>query len=572
MSLPKPTEHSGPLAGHVRKGRIFQSPIAASGVLNLADWVRDDLPDLLWPALYLAHEGTTSAAKAIVHWQKDVLEGTNAWVDTDPEFIASCLDGRLSGLDRLVERLPEAKELIIRTVAERGLLPAPVEKALATYLDRPAEWLITLPFAPPDLEDANLLAKAVRESIGDGHREAVLKCLSIWAAVHAGTFRTDKKTVDLLRHYPSDERTRTEADSVIRALWGASRGAALIKTPDLSDESIRWAKVFWNVNSIAMGCIRRRDLPRESDQDGGQSTDAMEAEDQPATHAEPLRLHDLELDDVDATWLAQQPETADVAPSDLRQRAIDLLTSYIEALDVSPSRLYDPTPQEVHAGLVTRAGREVITALGLPDLWCTEHGSHIGRAVVEARITLTWMASQGPEIYPKFKDYGAGKAKLYSRIVKEVPAEWLIDGASEAIDRLHKASHSDDLFDLVTVDTRSTFADGKSLREMASEVGLLDLYRHTYQLSSGVSHMEFWSVEMHSLERCLNVLHRGHLIPNLDLSYGGNIELARAWVIALYGLIRLSLQILGTSERAVTEAFSWLQSNEGGDGSPESDA
>jgi hypothetical protein len=45
-------ERSGPLAGHVRDRGVYRSPLAASGKLVIEDWVRDDLPDLLWPTLY----------------------------------------------------------------------------------------------------------------------------------------------------------------------------------------------------------------------------------------------------------------------------------------------------------------------------------------------------------------------------------------------------------------------------------------------------------------------------------------------------------------------------------------
>ena len=62
------------------------------------------------------------------------------------------------------------------------------------------------------------------------------------------------------------------------------------------------------------------------------------------------------------------------------------------------------------------------------------------------------------------------------------------------------------------------------------------------------------------MERCLHILHRGHLIPSLDFSYSGNVELARSWVSALNALIRMSLHLLGTDEQAVANAFDWLES------------
>jgi hypothetical protein len=238
---------------------------------------------------------------------------------------------------------------------------------------------------------------------------------------------------------------------------------------------------------------------------------------------------------------------------------MDLMSSYVEAMETSPSRLYDQEREEVHTGLVSRAAREVITALGTPDLWCSEHGAHVGRTLVEARIHLQWMAAQDQDtIYRKYQDFGAGKAKLYSLIAKEIPGDWFATGVADAVDLIKRASHSNAVIDHRVIDISSTFADGKSLREMASECGLLDLYRHAYQLDSGVAHSEWWSVEIHAMERCLNVLHRGHLIPSLSLSTGGNEELAKSWIIALYALIRASLDILGSSEDAIQHAFTWL--------------
>ena len=55
------------------------------------------------------------------------------------------------------------------------------------------------------------------------------------------------------------------------------------------------------------------------------------------------------------------------------------------------------------------------------------------------------------------------------------------------------------------------------------------------------------------MERCLHILHRGHFIRRLDLSYSGNVELARSWVIALNALIRMSLHLLGTDEQSRRE-------------------
>nr|WP_273378850.1 DUF5677 domain-containing protein [Actinopolymorpha pittospori] len=187
-----------------------------------------------------------------------------------------------------------------------------------------------------------------------------------------------------------------------------------------------------------------------------------------------------------------------------------------------------------------------------------EHGAHIVRVLVEVRIYIQWMAQQDPSIYRVFQDYGAGKAKLYARILGELPEDARESDFEEALRELNRLSHNDRTLDHRVVDTRDSFAGGKSIRAMADECGMIDLYRQAYQVASGVAHSEWWSIETHSMERCLNVLHGGHLIPSLSLNSGENVELASSWVDQLYALIRISMQILGTDNKAVANAFAWL--------------
>lgn len=534
MSLPRPNQKSGPLAGHVRKGRTFRSPLAATGVLEIGNWVRDDLPDFLWPALVTAELGTHEVAR-FVRWQKAVIADLAGQVD--PAFLAECLDGRLTGLARLEAQLPAAKTTIKARAHECGILSPTVANALGSYSRLPADWLVDLDVVIPGQSEIDLLAQAIREAITDGHREAVLKCLYTWGAIQAQTFSSDAKGFDLLKAYPADQRSRAQADSFVRASWGSHRAWLLLKNDDYFNESTEWARAFWDANSMTTRCLRRREI------------EAREAEESTlgADLGDELPLND-----------ATSPATPTEDGNHLRQLAMDLFSSYVEALETSPAHLYDRESQEVHSGLIARVGRDVITALGARDLWCMEHGAHIIRALVEVRIYIQWMATQETTIYRAFQEYGAGKAKLYARIMDELPKEARQPDFAGAVEELENLSHNNHALDHRVVDTRDSFAEGKSIRAMAEESGLLDLYRRTYYMASGVAHSEWWSVETHAMERCINALHGGHLIPSLSLNSGGNVKLASSWVDQLYTLMRASLRILGTDKTSVSEAFAWL--------------
>lgn len=540
VPFPRANQSSGPLAGHVRRGRTYRSPLAATGVLEVGDWVRNDLPDLLWPVLILSELGTAEVVR-FVRWQKAVLEDLDG--EAEPQFIAECLDGRLTSLDRLAAQVSRAKVVVKARAEERGLFPDSVVGALASYPLRPAEWLVDHEMTPPGQEELDLLARAVLGVLRDGHREAVIKCLYIWSAVQAGTLSTSAETIELLQPYPNDPKTRGKADTIVRAMWGAHKALLVHEEASRFANAIKWAKVFWGANSMTSRCMRRRDLDAD---ESGIEEGTMDVPADEASSSEAL-----------------VPSAVPKEGAHLRRLAMDLLSSYVEALETSPSRLYDREQQEVHSGLVARAGRDVITALGVPDLWCMEHGSHIIRALVEVRIYIQWMARQDPSIYRAFQEYGAGKAKLYARIMDELPKEVRRPDFEEAIKDLEALSHNDEVIDHRVVDTRDSFAEGKSIRTMAEECGLLDLYRQAYPMASGVAHSEWWSIEAHAMEGCLNVLHGGHRVPSLSLNSGGNINLATSWVDQLYTLIQISLQILGTDEIAVENAFAWLSTEPG---------
>lgn len=217
----QPTK-SGPMAGHVRVGRRYMSELAATGALHLGDWVRDDLPDLLWPVLLLAHRGT-AAARDFIRWQAAVQGDFRD--AAEPSALAECLDGRLTNLDRLVDLRPGADAIIRQRADELELLPPPVSAVLSTYPERPAAWLVEGDPRPPSTDEVDLVARALVEAIGDGHREAVIKCLRIWSAVQAGTFSSDKDTIELLIRYPDHSESRARADTVVRASWGAAKMA-----------------------------------------------------------------------------------------------------------------------------------------------------------------------------------------------------------------------------------------------------------------------------------------------------------------------------------------------------------
>jgi hypothetical protein len=68
----------------------------------------------------LSDLGTAEAVR-FVRWQMAVQEDLSG--NAEPRFIAECLDGRLTSLDRLAAQVPEAKAVVKARAEERELLP-----------------------------------------------------------------------------------------------------------------------------------------------------------------------------------------------------------------------------------------------------------------------------------------------------------------------------------------------------------------------------------------------------------------------------------------------------------------
>lgn len=530
--IPNSNIKTGPVKGHIRKGRRYSPPLVATGLLEVGDWQRTDLPDYIWPIL-LVHLQGEKAVRRFVLWQKELLDVIDQ--DEERRTFAKLLDGRLSSLDLLVNESEERRS-VVRSAAERaGLLPEALRQTLVIYPEIPARWLFDSGENLEDIEaDFAVLHDAIVGILKSGHREALIKCLGIWAAVQGGTFSSDAATIELLKDYPLDIAKRGQADSIIRAGWGAQRRLAEIENAARFEKATEWARLFWGVNSTLTPCVRSRDVEvmdnlENSSRPNGEG-DRSKNEDQARTSSN----HGL------ATYVE------------------DLLSSFIEALDKSALDQCKRECLEVNAGLVSRAGRELIAVLESPMLWGLEYGSHTTRMLIETKIYVKWMSLQDLSIYKEFQEYGFGKAKLYRAVLEETPDEARPPGFEAGLNEFAKLSRNSEVLDYRVIDTRDTFAGGKSIRKMAEESGLFDLYSKGYAIASGVAHSEWWSIESHAMEECLNALHGGHLVPSLTLNTGGSEEIANSWIQMFWSILQDALDILPLNQEAVSVAFSWL--------------
>ncbi|GAA1294029.1 DUF5677 domain-containing protein [Saccharothrix xinjiangensis] len=301
--------------------------------------------------------------------------------------------------------------------------------------------------------------------------------------------------VEVLKDYPADPAKRPLAESIIRSSFGAEKGASYALDPTLERRHQDWAAAFWRQNWRMSACV----LPDAAEEE--------EADEQP-TPAVPGGAETASAGD------DTQPGETDalVAPATAEfNRFMDA------ALDRDlPLDLYAPAKHEVVSGLIARAARSVVAALLAPHLWSGEHGSGITRLLAETEILLAWLEITGSDAYEKYQSYGRGKAKLMHIRMKELldgfpadPPEYLVKAVEQQARKLDGEWGQE----FTEVDLSATFS-GTTIRQMAIDTGLKDLYDHVYQTSSAVTHGEWSPIEEYVMQRCMNPTHRWHLVPS----------------------------------------------------------
>lgn len=150
-----------------------------------------------------------------------------------------------------------------------------------------------------------------------------------------------------------------------------------------------------------------------------------------------------------------------------------------------------------------------------PDLWEWDFGPLFLRSMTDCHITIAWVLTSPVDHARKYIDYGLGQTKL------------MIEHYQEALDHQNDPAERDRM--QAMIDAQSTWLEnqhfsflqdvnvgawaGISTREMAQEVGCLDLYRYAYTPYSGCVHNTWSHLGRFYCAPCDNPLHKFIKMP-----------------------------------------------------------
>lgn len=139
---------------------------------------------------------------------------------------------------------------------------------------------------------------------------------------------------------------------------------------------------------------------------------------------------------------------------------------------------------------------------------CWATGRILLRTIVESLITLSFLKKKNDRnLWLAYKIYGSGRSALaFLKYIDQEEIPNFVD-----VDKLEKLANDEAWFETFDIDLGSWAK--KSIRSMAEDAEVMDIYNQYYDVTSGFTHAQWTSVQDAVFANCLNPLHKFHKIP-----------------------------------------------------------
>lgn len=182
-------------------------------------------------------------------------------------------------------------------------------------------------------------------------------------------------------------------------------------------------------------------------------------------------------------------------------------------LDLSRTHIH-----EVIAGLLGRQVSLAVQVASAPSIWNPHAAPVLLRAMTEVIITIAWILEKPDDRAKMYIHYGLGQVKLDLERRKSQLDPDNPDPAQQQEVDVREAWVEQQRWPFLTEVNLGSWSE-ISVRKMAQDTGLEDLYNYPYQMFSAAAHSMWHHVERFNLQPCHSPLHRYHRVPaDLDVS------------------------------------------------------
>jgi len=358
-------------------------------------------------------------------------------------------DISLTGISKLPDALRE--QFIGFILENKPTASALVVLSLFDNLPARETWVKLLPKEEPDI---SILMDAVGFNLPHQSQEATdCRWLKLMAQVISGKLHVPREMAEEWFGYPYEGDLRKIRPSI--------RASEIAENPFV-EKDLTWPNAFWDEAWRNSPCLA---LMEEKEPTIAEAPSVSRAE-----------ITSL-LNEIESHWSHTHSTTA----IDARHDAVFGIALYVvKVLD-----------EMLGIGI----GTGILGRLGL-------------RTILEAHISLRYLLHKDdPELWKKWRSYGAGQAKLNALRFDELmdPPKHINQSTIEAI-------AGEDLWEeFLNIELGSW--SGLDLRKISEKAGVKDAYDAHYSWTSGYSHGTWGPVRESCFETCGNPLHRLHRYP-----------------------------------------------------------
>ncbi len=483
--------HGARLDDYRVKGRLRQPPIAQLSP-ELVKWQKDLLPELLWLDLLLESSSLSKSAN-LAHSTLDTID---AFVDDQG---AQVLTGLVSSFSLVADhqRIAAVKALKDTDLYETAF-PHEFRSALLNYPSCPMYWLVA-----SESEEDHDLTEGLEFVAGsvlrlfDSHGKHASRCRMIPLArmFKHGKIMLSPDVADdvaVLAEYSEamDPDRQSMVESMVRAMF--------LSISNMLIDPQHWSAPFWRRNDKISQCVIAG---------YGESSDDRVIGALPIIGTGYRRIKRLSR-----RWNHRKAIRA--TTKSLVDAMQALRHDFARASSALAIDLYDIDRSDVLLGLVSRQFHFFGLIAHQPRLWTPQFGLIVHRVMADNQIVLRWlMRRNDSELFIKFKEYSLGHLTLFRLHLERVRLSTRMD-TIELESMLSERVGAEINEQLLSIDVGAPFE--VSIRQMAIEVDLKDLYDLVYAPSSAEVHGEWSSLKEYNLEHCLNPLHRFHWLPDLE--------------------------------------------------------
>jgi Family of unknown function (DUF5677) len=358
-------------------------------------------------------------------------------------------DVSLTGISKLPEALRE--QFIGFILENKTTASALVVLLLFDNLPARETWVNLLPKEEPDI---SILMDAVGFNLPHQSQEATdCRWLKLMAQVISGKFHVPREMAEEWFGYPYEGDLQKIRPSI--------RASEMAENP-LVEKDLTWPNAFWDEAWRNSPCLA-----------------LMEEKESTIEEVPSVSRTDITslLNEIESHWSDTHSTTA----IDAKHDAVFGVALYVvKVLD-----------EMLGIGI----GTGILGRLGL-------------RTILEAHISLRYLLHKDdPELWKKWRAYGAGQAKLNALRFDELmdPPKHINQSTIEAI-------AGEDLWEeFLNIELGSW--SGLDLRKISEKAGVKDTYDAHYSWTSGYSHGTWGPVRESCFETCGNPLHRLHRYP-----------------------------------------------------------